>query len=69
MINQVYANFQPADCSQSQNQDNGIGVGLIDFNFSAIVTKTSVAYNVLSCEWRMLGDVIRHHNYLHARKT
>jgi len=34
----VHANIQPADCLQSQKQDNGIG--MIDFSFSAMVTKT-----------------------------
>jgi len=36
---QVHANFQPADCSESQKQDSSIGI--IDFNFPTIVTETA----------------------------
>ena len=40
MISPVHVKTQPADCSQSQKQDNGIG--MIDFNFPAMVIKTVV---------------------------
>jgi len=38
MISPVHVKTQPADCSQSQQQENSIG--MIDFNFPAMVTET-----------------------------
>ena len=60
MISPVHVKTQPADCSQSEKQDNGIG--MIDFNFPLMSTKT-VVYHLLTYRWRTL-DVIRYHNYL-----
>ena len=51
MVSQVHVKIQPADCSQSKMQDGGIG--MIDFNFPAIVTKTvvydSLRWSVICC--------------------
>ena len=64
MISQVHVNkTQPAVCLQSQKQEGHCGIGMIDVNFPAAVTKT-VVYNLLIYWRRTLGDISHHHNKL-----